>query len=99
MERNGQGMDTRAEGNPIERRALVALRVATGAGPSTSIPPVTDLADEGRVDDEVAERLDEHHVCLAEPAAGLHIDSHLRSITTSALVDPCKVQNAMHSAI
>jgi len=86
----------------VPRRALPALRVAGGARccDVTSIPRTSDLAHECGVDDEVAERLDEHQVELAKPAAGLNIDAHLRSITVSALLgDPCKVQNTVHGGV
>ena len=65
----------------------------------TSIPRTTDVAHECRVHDEMAERLNEHHVDLAKPTAGLDVNAHLRAITTSALLDPCKVQDTMHGAV
>ena len=65
----------------------------------TSIPRTTDVAHECRVHDEVAERLNEHHVDLAKPAAGLDVNAHLRAIPTSALLDLCKVQDTMYGAV
>src|SRR5262249_39068884 len=90
------------EGRRAGRRGhLRTLRIAGDARryDVTSIPRPSDLAHECRVDDEVAEGLDECQVDLAKLAARLDVDAHLRTVTTIALLDPCKVQNTVHGGV
>ena len=63
------------------------------------IPLSFDLSQEGRVNNPMAERFDERHVCLSERAAWLDVDGHLSLVAAVALIDPAQVHHAVHCAI
>src|SRR5207248_10633525 len=89
----------RSTAYPDRVPSLSSCPAVLGPCDGTGFPLPSDVAHECGVDDEMAERLDEQHVDLAKSAAGLDVHAHLRAITTSTLLEPCKVQNAVHGAI
>jgi hypothetical protein len=71
---------------------LVSRRRAAPATPG-------DLPLHGRVDHEVAERLDERHVRAPEPPTRLDVDGHLGPEAVVAGLDPGEMHHAVHRPV